>query len=224
MLGEGLGYLGAAIAETAPAARLLAVCYSSDVDRHAVRRAAAAWNPSSPVGLGEFLRRSIGELDVEGLRVVEWPASARLFPEVSRQANLAVRTVVRELNGSCATTAAMGRLWMRSAVLNLVSIDAVLQGAPCAPDRPVVIAASGPTLARCLPDIARVRDGIDLWALPSAACALAAGGAPPRPRRADRPGALGDGPPAFRRRAVPSLHAPLRRARRVAGRGAGPAC
>ena len=36
-------------------------------------------------------------------RVVEWPASARLFPEASRQANRAVRTVVRELNGSCAT-------------------------------------------------------------------------------------------------------------------------
>jgi hypothetical protein len=179
MLGEGLGYLGAAIAETAPAARLLAVCYSSDVDRHAVRRAAGTWNPSAPVGLGEFLRRSIGELDVEGLRVIEWPASARLFPEVSRQANLAVRTVVRELNGSCATTAAMGRLWMRSAILNLVSIDAVLEGAPCTPDRPVVIAASGPTLVRCLPDIARVRDGIDLWALPSAACALASGGLHP---------------------------------------------
>jgi hypothetical protein len=179
LLGEGLGYLGRAVTEAAPAARVVAVCYSPEVDRLAARRAAAAWSPSSPVALGDFLRRSIGELDVEGLRVVEWPASARLFPEVSRQANLEVRGVVRELNGSCATAAAMGRLWMRSAVLNLVSIGAVLEGAPCAPDRPVVIAASGPTLARCLPDIARARDGVELWALPSAASALAAAGLQP---------------------------------------------
>lgn len=179
LLGEGLGYLGAAIAEAAPAARLVAVCYSPEVDRLAVSRAAAAWNPSSADGLSEFLRRSIGELDVEGLRVVEWPASARLFPEASRQANLAVRAVVRELNGSCVTAAAMGRLWMRCAVLNLVSIAAVVEGDPCGPDRPVVIAASGPTLGRCRHDLARVRDGIDLWALPSAVAALAAAGLHP---------------------------------------------
>jgi hypothetical protein len=179
VLGEGLGYLGAAVTESAPAARLVTVCYSSDVDQHAVRRAAAAWNPSLPLGLGEFLRRTIGELDVEGLRVLEWPASARIFPEASRQANLAVRAVVRELNGSCATAVAMGRLWMRSAVLNLVSVGTVLEGALCAPDRPVVIAASGPTLARSLADIARVRDSVELWALPSAAGALAAAGLPP---------------------------------------------
>jgi hypothetical protein len=73
----------------------------------------------------------------------------------------------------------MGRLWVRSAVWNFVSIDTVLEGTPCAPDRPVVIAASGPTLLRCLPDIARVRSGIDLWALPSAACALTAAGLHP---------------------------------------------
>lgn len=179
LLGEGLGYLGAAIAEAAPAVRLVTVCYSAEVDRHAVRRAAAAWDPSSSVGLEEFLRRSIGELDLEGLRVVEWPASARLFPEASRRANLAVRAVVRELNGSCATAAALGRLWVRSAVLNLVSLETVLEGDPCGPDRPVVIAASGPTLKRCLPDLARARDGIDLWALPSAAAALAAAGLHP---------------------------------------------
>ncbi len=179
LLGEGLGYLGAAVTEAMPAARLVAICYAPEVDRHAVRRADAAWNPSSPEGLGGFLRRAIGELDVEGLRVIEWPASARIFPAASREANLAVRTVVRELNGSCATAAAMGRLWLRSALWNLVSIDTVLDGDPCSPERPVVIAASGPSLARCLPDLARVRAGIDLWALPSAAEALAAEGLPP---------------------------------------------
>jgi hypothetical protein len=179
VLGEGLGYLGAAVNDILPAARLVTVCYSAEADRHAVRRAPAAWNPSAPVGLGEFLRASIGELDVEGLRVIEWPASARLFSDASRQANLAVRAVVRELNGSCVTVAAMGRLWIRCAVWNLAAIEGVLGGELCAPDRPIVIAASGPTLRRCLPDIARVRPRVDLWALPSAAGALADAGLRP---------------------------------------------
>jgi len=179
VLGEGLGFIGAAVAEAAPEARRVTVCYSAEVARHAAPRADASWSPSAAVGLGEFLRRTIGELDVEGLRVIEWPASARIFPEESRRANLAVRSVVRELNGSCATAASAGRLWLRNAVLNLVSLEAVREGAPCAPQRPVVIAASGPTLGRCLPDLAGVRSGIELWALPSAAAALAAAGLPP---------------------------------------------
>ena len=130
--------------------------------------------------------------------------------------------MVRELNGSCATAAAMGRLWMRSAVLNLVSIDAVLDGDVLRPGRPVVIAASGPTLARCIPDIARVRDRVELWALPSAAPALAAAGLQPDLVVLTDPGALGDGPPALRRRTVPRRHAPLRGARHVARRRPGP--
>jgi hypothetical protein len=179
ILGEGLGYLGAAVSDFLPGARLVTVCYSSEADRHAVHRAAAAWTPSAPVGLGAFLRASIGELDVEGLKVVEWPASARVFPDLSRQANLAVRTVVRELNGSCVTVAAMGRSWIRCAIWNLAAIESALEGTLCPPDRPVVIAASGPTLRRCLPDIARARSGVELWALPSAACALARAGLRP---------------------------------------------
>ena len=179
LLGEGLGYLGQAIAEAAPGARLVAVCYSADVDRYAVSRAPASWSPASPSTLTDFLRGAIGELDVEGLKVIEWPASARLFPEAARRASLAVRTVVRELNGSCATAAAMGRLWIRSALWNLVGIDDVRRGPPGAHGRPIVIAASGPTLARSLGAISGVRAGIELWALPSAVQALSAAGLAP---------------------------------------------
>lgn len=179
LLGEGLGYLGDALAEAAPGARLVTVCYSADVDRHAVRRASASWSPSSPTSLAGFLRGTIGELDVEGLKVVEWPASARLFPEEARRAALAVRTVVRELNGSCATVAAMGRLWIRCAVWNLVGIDDVRRAQTSAHDRPIVIAASGPTLARSLDALAEVRTGFELWALPSAVHALVEAGLAP---------------------------------------------
>jgi len=179
LLGEGLGYLGDAIGEAAPGARLVSVCYSADVDRHAVRRAPAAWSPSSPTTLADFLRGAIGELDVEGLKVVEWPASARLFPVEARRAALAVRTVVRELNGSCATVAAMGRLWIRCAVGNLVGIDDVRRAPTGAHARPIVIAASGPTLARSLDALGAIRSGLELWALPSAVQALSGAGLSP---------------------------------------------
>ncbi|HVP17686.1 MAG TPA: 6-hydroxymethylpterin diphosphokinase MptE-like protein [Spirochaetia bacterium] len=177
ILGEGLGYLSGCIATLHPGARVLRVCYSRELfDQAAIFSAESwapdfrtldVWHPGLNAGLDEFLLDRIGELDVEGLRVLEWPPSAKLFPQQSRAANEAVQRVLRELSGSIVTTMAVGKLWLRNCVSNFLFLDGCLQGAPCSVERAVVIAASGPSLEESAPVLREMRDAIDLWALPS---------------------------------------------------------
>jgi hypothetical protein len=179
VLGEGLGYAAASAETRHPHARVIRVIYSREVFRAGHGDSGIAWSPGGELGLAEFLRRQIGELDLEGLRIIEWPPSVRLFPSQSRSANEAVRQVVQELNGSFVTTLSAGRLWIRNGIANFLALESTLVGELCAPERPVILAASGPTLENALPLIARVRPLVDLWALPSSCPALQCAGLSP---------------------------------------------
>jgi hypothetical protein len=179
VLGEGLGYTAACVRERFPDARLLLVYYSIEVHAASRTGGAPAWHPGLDLGLLDFLRGCLGELDMEGLRVIEWAPSAQIFPQASRAANQAVHQAAQELNGSFLTTVGAGRLWVRNSLANFLSLDTVLVGAPCGPSRPVLVAASGPSLEEAAPIIAGRRDDFDLWALPSACTALHAAGLEP---------------------------------------------
>ena len=188
VLGEGLGYVSEAVESLYPGTRLIRIFYSKEVMTmgNTRRRGAgadasaaagpggsgAAWCPGRKDGLNVFLAASLGELDLEGLRLIEWPPSARIFPAVSRNANDSVHRLVQELNGSLATTLAAGRLWMRNAIANFIAIDSTLVGALCPADRPVLIAAPGPSLEDAASLIEEVRSRVELWALPSSSLLL----------------------------------------------------
>jgi hypothetical protein len=135
VLGEGLGYVSAAVESLYPGVRLIRIFYSNEIMTLGnVRGAGAArpgetvarirgdvgpvWCPGMRAGLSAFLAASLGELDLEGLRLIEWPPSARIFPAVSRNANESVHRLVQELNGSIATTLAaeIGRASCRERV------------------------------------------------------------------------------------------------------------
>lgn len=170
VLGECVGHITEAVAKAHPRALVLAAVYSPEIAR-AARLPAASWDPSSPQALDEFLRLHLGELQIEGLRVIEWQPSARAFPDVSRSANESVRRVVQELNGSLVTTVAAGRLWLRNCFANFLHIDTVLSGPLCADASPIVIAAPGPSLEDAAGLLSEVRGRVTLWALPSS-CAF----------------------------------------------------
>lgn len=179
VLGEGLGHVASAVSRLHPRARILRITYSEEVARAAIDGPGPGWHPGMSSSVADFLRLQLGELDIEGLRVVEWPPSARLFPHSALAANEAVRQVVQELNGSFVTSVASGRIWVSNTIANFLAIDTPLSGRPCAPDRPIVIAASGPTLEQAADCITDVRAHVDIWALPSSClCLLEAGLAP----------------------------------------------
>ncbi|HUI72059.1 MAG TPA: 6-hydroxymethylpterin diphosphokinase MptE-like protein [Spirochaetia bacterium] len=174
VLGEGLGYLTRWLVHTYPGVRVLTIFYSTDVFQKSAELSQlppphALWHPGMGQGIADFLRTHIGELDVEGLRTLEWPPSARLFSRHSRSANEALQQCLMEANGSLVTTMSMGRLWLRNCLANFLMLGDLFEGAPCAPDRLVVIAASGPSLETAAPLLREIRDAVDIWALPSSA-------------------------------------------------------
>jgi hypothetical protein len=167
LLGEGLGYAARALEERLPGARILLVFYSQELAGLSMDRGHPRWHPGSTQSVGDFFRAALGEMDMEGLRALEWQPSAASWPQQSRAAHEALRQVLQELNGSLVTTVSAGKLWIRNTVANFVHLDMPLAGSPCGPDRTVVVAASGPSLGRALPLLARAREAVDLWALPS---------------------------------------------------------
>jgi len=167
VLGECAGHVTAAVTHLLPGARVIAAVYSEEIARAAPLRGALSWHPGNPLTFADFLRVHLGELQIEGLRVVEWPPAARAFPTVARAAHQALRQVVQELNGSFVTTVAAGRIWLRNSLVNFLQVAPVVSGRLCAPERPVVIAAPGPSLEEAGPVLAEVRQQFELWALPS---------------------------------------------------------
>jgi hypothetical protein len=179
VLGEGIGHVTDAVRGLFPAARVIPVVYSAEVFRAARFGGDPPWYPGCGTTLSAHLRARLADFDVDGLRVLEWPPSARIYPAVSRAANEDVRQVVQEMNGSLVTTVATGRLWVRNTLANLLGIEEPVTGRPCDPRRPLVIAASGPSLEAAAGILAAHRGMFDLWALPSACGLLEAAGVAP---------------------------------------------
>ena len=178
VLGEGLGYVSEAAQAACPGARVIRIFYSKEI-HDASAPGVPRWHPTAGLSVVDFLRRELGELDAEGLHVLEWAPAAQLFPQVAREARDGVRQVAQELGGSFSTIASAGRLWMRNSICNFLNIQVPLGGAPCAADRPVLIAAPGPTLEEAIPLITETRAAMNVWALPSACAALLAAGVAP---------------------------------------------
>jgi hypothetical protein len=179
ILGEGVGHLSRAAREAHPAARVLAVHFATELWVADPGAAHAAWHPGAAAGLERFLREQLSELDVEGLRVLEWPPSSAAFPASSRRALEQVAQVVRELNGTVSTSARFGRLWLRNAARNFLLGPDPLSALPLEVDLPVLVAASGPSLADAAPLLRELRGRLNVWALPSAVDHLLSAGVIP---------------------------------------------
>ncbi len=173
LLGAELGHAGRAILRLCPAARLLPVYYSAEL----AAQGPPGWSPAGRETLLEHLRRVLP--DAEGLAVLEWPASVRLFPQASLEARRQTAQLLRELRGGLATTAAVGRRWLANCLTNFLGIGRVLSPTTSPAGQPILIAASGPSLQAALPALGSLRERFALWALPSAAECLQAHGLVP---------------------------------------------
>ncbi len=178
IVGAALGYLEAAVSAELPGARLLRVMLDPAIaGLESEPPAAPGWHPGLGGSLGAFLGKSLDESDVAGLRVIEWAPCAAAWPEQAALARREIRDFVQSLRASYATTASFGPLWLRNTLANFVGLTRI--GRFAEPRGAVCIAASGPSLAEAVPAIARCRDRMELWALPSAVRALLAAGLRP---------------------------------------------
>jgi len=167
-LGAGLGYTASLIKETFPQAKLICIYYSADIFRELKHRPCLHWFPGSEITLLNFLRLNLKELELEGLRIVKWAPSERIFPEMAKTAAAALQQALKELRGSLVTTMAMGRRWIQNTFINFLSIERVLTPSSNKYDLPLFLAGSGPSLEQAAALLHRSRDKLIIWALPSA--------------------------------------------------------
>jgi hypothetical protein len=177
IVGETLGYLAKEMETRSPDCRCIQVFLDPYLFDHAFYRTAAAWQPESAMSLGDFLSRSVGELELLGMVVVEWEPSLRAFGTQAERARRDLKRVIEIHHGSIGTTAHFGRRWLRNCVHNYLELDTV---APFGQGHgTLVVAAAGPTLEHALPTLRSMRSLYRLWALPSAIEPLMAGGVLP---------------------------------------------
>lgn len=164
VLGESLGYVADAVAARYPGTKILPIYYSGELRPPDRAPDARGWAPEDGVTTAAFLAHALDELDVEGLAVLEWPPSGRAFPELARRAAQELAVVVQRRAASLQTVRHFGRRALRNAAANAVHSSRYVRPAG---GGPVLIAASGPSLARAAEALRRLRGRGRLWALPS---------------------------------------------------------
>lgn len=176
----GLGYVLDAIASTYPGAKIV-VLYLHDAFFSRRTRAWPAWCADGEISIENFLSRTIEDDELEALSLLEWPPARRAFPEAASNVAERVLQHIRERQGSILTSGFFGRRWIRNSILNYLHLGSFVTAATdtAERERPVLVAASGPSLERSLPVIAKLRRSLALWALPSSLEALSHAGLQP---------------------------------------------
>lgn len=169
LLGAGEGHVFKAIKERFPDIPVIRIFYDPEPASQA-EGAEPFWYPGTSETVEGFLSRHIHDTLVPGLVVLEWPPSARIWPETSRTTRDLVAQFVRERTGTILTSLHSGRRWLRNLVRNTLIFDTYYL--PDTPPPEILVAASGPSLTTLLPSLTRTP--YHLWALPSSLAALSA--------------------------------------------------
>ncbi len=190
ILGAGLGYVSEYARKRFPASKIVHIWYSRELYEAAEKRLALSanrecispslcWHPGLSATLLLFLSRTINEFDLEGLKVLEWKPEADAFPSQSLEANKTLNQFIRELSGSLVTTERFGRRWIKNLIHNFAFLSRIAQFSACTEEslkstiqKPVFIAASGPSLSKSFDILTRHRSGVFIISLPSSIRAL----------------------------------------------------
>ena len=120
---------------------------------------------SDESSLQTFLRGSIHELDIESLKIFEWPPSVRQYKDTIFKIRKQVSQVIRELHGNITTISGFGQKCFKNFIRNYLSAENYIL--PQKTDMPILIAGSGPGLKNDIDFIRRNRKKLILLALPS---------------------------------------------------------
>jgi len=165
ILGPGLGYLIDSCRLRFPNTKIINIFYNNIFLNSNTSNDESCFLFDGKQDLKYFLKNRLHDLDLEGAAVLEWPASARVFPEISLKANAIVRDVFKELHGNFITIDSFGKRMIRNSILNFLFHSNIRAMNPI--DRPLLIAASGPTLEKSISVIKEYANTFFILALPS---------------------------------------------------------
>ncbi len=168
LLGAGIGYLARELKKVSPHSKHILIYYSREIYEHCNEISQYSWHPNCGLPFSDFLQKHISDIELEGLKIIEWSPSSLLFPEISKEINLEIKRIVNEFRGNILTTNAFGKIWIKNSFSNFISIDSIINGPICNSDNPIIITASGPMLEESIKYIQNYRHKFNLWSLPSA--------------------------------------------------------
>jgi hypothetical protein len=169
LLGAGLGYLYNSIKKRNPFSKVLDIRFSTylwEQNKHTDR----SWHPEAKMSVYEFIKRNLEEPDLKGLTILEWPASAEIYPRLSKEIHQYIREIIGTLNGNILTTGHFGRRWLKNVFSNYLHIDNQIKHVNI--EGPVCIIAAGPSIEGDLKWLSSFKENINIIALPSSLPAL----------------------------------------------------
>jgi hypothetical protein len=171
LLGPCLDYLSKAVRSLLPRAAIVSIQLSPSFSRFAGERLAAgrsdaSWDSDSPMPLGAFLDKALGEDAISGVSVLEWEPAARAFPDEARRAREEVKASLDRLTSSTATVKASGKRWIRNACSSFLLIEGACRLRPSS--SPMLVAAAGPSLTDSLVSIASLKERLSSISVASA--------------------------------------------------------
>ena len=166
LAGPGLGYINRVIRRHYPETRIISVEFNDCFIEQTRDLSDHYWSPNSAEPLSSFLFSALSETDLGGLKYLEWPPSAKAYPEEARSTGESIREIIKQLSGNIFTTSFFGKKWLRNLIKNFLLVQdiSILSRKG---DIPIIIAASGPSLKESLPLIQSRKGTFLLLSLPS---------------------------------------------------------
>ncbi|MBU1079303.1 MAG: DUF115 domain-containing protein, partial [Spirochaetes bacterium] len=178
IVGGGLNYIGAALAERFPKALRVSLQPCSDFLGYEEDTPGISWHPSSASGLAAAIGAALsGDRIGGGVAVIEWPPVASRFPAETERIKAELKRALEAASSDSATSSYWAYRWLRNSLRFASSVSRVGSLVPGA--APIVIACAGPSLDDEISGLRRIRAGISLWALASAVPALLSRGLEP---------------------------------------------
>jgi len=171
IIGGGLNYIGAVIADRFPKALRVSLQPCDDFEGSEVDDPPIRWQPSSQASLGEILWKAVsGNRLGGGVAILEWPPVVSRFPSEVENIRTTLRNVLDAASSDSATSGYWASRWLRNCIHFAMTATRSVTLVPGTGT--VVIACAGPSLDDALPDLLRIRPDIALWSLASAIPAL----------------------------------------------------
>jgi len=170
LLGPGIGYLLRELLFKYPKLHIVVFLYSDEFVEYYSRFNIPIWHPSSENNISAFLHKNVSEWVIDDLKILEWEPSAKAFPEIALSVNKEINQFVKESNGNMMSVARYGNRWLKNSIKNILKLEKYITVKSIG--KPVIIAASGPSLRQCISFLKKYRECFFLLALPSSLFAL----------------------------------------------------
>ena len=133
--------------------------------RNAIPSRLYSWDPGGTVPLKTFLSQHISEYDTGIIKIIEWPPSKAAFGSLYEGILHTVFSYLQDKRAGIHTTGKFGHRWLHNVFRRVLSLSSC--SSPAREHRPILIAASGPSLTAVLPFLKKIRSEVSVWALPS---------------------------------------------------------